>query len=246
MRARRRLIGAAVLVIIGIIVFPIVFETRPRPVRVDIPIEIPSRDRAPTLAMPADRSSGSDAVTGSGAAAVPKPGGVAGSKDDVIDEPPEVRSGAGTSPLKPDAGVRSQPTGQPQSQPQPKAPSQPERRAETPAPKLAEPAPRDKHLSAAEDGARARALLEGKTTASAAPVPGRFIVQIGAFADPASAQTVRQKAEKLGLKTYTQSAKTSAGERIRVRIGPFDSRDEADRALAKAKGAGLNAVLLTL
>src|SRR3954470_11931893 len=55
-RARRRLIGAVVLLVIGVIGFPLVFETRPRPVPVDIPIEIPRQDNAPALVMPPARS----------------------------------------------------------------------------------------------------------------------------------------------------------------------------------------------
>lgn len=236
-RARQRLIGAAVLVIIGIVVFPIVFETRPRPIAVDIPIEIPSRDQAPALAMPAARSPtppGADAASGPGAASAA--GNAAGDAaahapgaDDVITELREARPGAGTS------SARTEPAAKPQA----------ERRADVAAPKPLEPAHKDKRLSAAEDSARARALLEGKNPDGTA-APGRFVVQVGAFADPASARTVRLKVEKLGLKTYTQSASTSAGERIRVRIGPFDTRDDAERALAKAKGAGLNAVVLSL
>src|SRR5829696_6725868 len=51
-RARQRLIGAIVLLAIGIIGFPLVFETQPRPIPVDIPIEIPKRDALPPLASP--------------------------------------------------------------------------------------------------------------------------------------------------------------------------------------------------
>jgi DedD protein len=51
-RARQRLIGATVLLAIGIIGFPLVFETQPRPIPVDIPIEIPKRDALPPLASP--------------------------------------------------------------------------------------------------------------------------------------------------------------------------------------------------
>ena len=57
---------------------------------------------------------------------------------------------------------------------------------------------------------------------------------------------MRVKVEKLGLKTYTQVANTTDGNRIRVRVGPFGTRDEADKALAKARSAGLSAVVLTL
>ena len=51
-RARPRLVGAAVLVGLGVIGFPLLFETQPRPIAVDIPIEIPSRDGAPPLSLP--------------------------------------------------------------------------------------------------------------------------------------------------------------------------------------------------
>ena len=74
----------------------------------------------------------------------------------------------------------------------------------------------------------------------------RFVVQVGAFADAEAARETRKNVEKLGLKTYTQVAQTAAGNRIRVRVGPFASRGEAEAALAKAKAAGLNAVVLTL
>jgi DedD protein len=109
----------------------------------------------------------------------------------------------------------------------------------------------------APEAARAKALLEGKAVADAKPTPalartdparegGRFVVQVGAFADAAAAREMRAKVEKLGLKSYTQVVETSSGNRTRVRAGPFDSRDEAEKALAKAKAAGLNAVVLTL
>ncbi len=43
-RARHRLIGAAVLVAVGLVLFPMVFESEPRPVSPDIPIEIARRE----------------------------------------------------------------------------------------------------------------------------------------------------------------------------------------------------------
>ena len=48
-RARHRLIGAVVLVLIGVIGFPLLFDTQPRPVSVDIPIEIPDRNKVMPL-----------------------------------------------------------------------------------------------------------------------------------------------------------------------------------------------------
>src|SRR3954463_11355860 len=48
-RARHRLIGAGVLVLVGLIGFPLLFDTQPRPVAVDIPIEIPDRNKVKPL-----------------------------------------------------------------------------------------------------------------------------------------------------------------------------------------------------
>jgi DedD protein len=104
-------------------------------------------------------------------------------------------------------------------------------------------APRPVEASAAE-AERARALLEARP--AAASEAQRFVVQVGAFADAGAARETRQKVEKLGLKTYTQIAQTPAGSRIRVRVGPFASRQDAETALAKARAAGLDAVVLTL
>jgi DedD protein len=102
------------------------------------------------------------------------------------------------------------------------------------------------------DAGRAR-LAASTAPGSSSPVPAssaegsaRFVVQVGAFADPAAARELRVKMEKLGLKTYTQVAETSAGKRIRVRLGPFATRAEADKAQARSKDAGIAAVVLTL
>jgi DedD protein len=102
-----------------------------------------------------------------------------------------------------------------------------------------------------DDAARAQALLEGKVVPSAAVPAGdaaaaRFIVQVGAFAETDAAQAARLKLERAGLKTYTHVAQTPEGKRTRVRLGPFATRAEAEKAAAKAKGLGLAAAILTL
>src|SRR5215213_1443030 len=48
-RARHRLIGAVVLVLVAVVGFPLLFDTQPRPVSVDIPIEIPDRNKVKPL-----------------------------------------------------------------------------------------------------------------------------------------------------------------------------------------------------
>ncbi|MBP7855213.1 MAG: SPOR domain-containing protein, partial [Comamonas sp.] len=83
-------------------------------------------------------------------------------------------------------------------------------------------------------------------SAPAAASGERFIVQVGAFADVFAANEVRRKLEGIGLKTYTQAVNTKDGQRIRVRVGPFTSRDEAQKAADRAKSLGLAGAVLTL
>lgn len=97
------------------------------------------------------------------------------------------------------------------------------------------------------EAARARALLEGKSTASVQEKKQRFVIQIGAFSDAQSARQERMKAERAGVKTYIQIIKTREGEeRTRVRAGPYTSREEADKAAATLKSLGLPSAVQTL
>jgi len=50
-RAKHRLTGAAVLVLAGVIGFPLLFDKQPRPISVDIPIEIPDRNKVKALSI---------------------------------------------------------------------------------------------------------------------------------------------------------------------------------------------------
>ena len=92
-------------------------------------------------------------------------------------------------------------------------------------------------------------MLEGRSAQPAAGAQaeeGRFIVQVGAFADADKAREARSKLERAGLKTYTQVVDTKDGKRVRVRVGPLTSRAEADKAASRIKGLGLSASVLTL
>ncbi len=88
-------------------------------------------------------------------------------------------------------------------------------------------------------------------SAPGAPDPGpaaapRYVVQVGAYADPDAVRAVRTRVERLGLRSYTQVVKVEAGERTRVRVGPFDDRAEADKVAARLNAAGLPSAVLRL
>ena len=246
-RARRRLIGAAVLLGVGVIGFPLLFETQPRPIPVDIPIEIPRKEGAPSLPLPPPRT----------ASAAPA---VVGRVSSGVTTTEAVRPAPASAP--PAAAPRSDTsTTRAEASPAPAVRAAP---AKTEPPKAEAPK--------ADDGARARALLEGqgtgnseagKSTAVAAappkadatpksesnkpdPAGGRFVVQVGAYGEASSARDMRQRVDKLGLKSYTQTAEVDGAKRIRVRVGPFSSREDAEKAAGTLKAAGLPAAVMTL
>ena len=222
-QARRRLVGAVVLLGAGVIAFPLLFETQPRPIPVDIPIQIPSRDGAAPLSMPASRPAALvAAASATTPAPAPKVAPPAASLPAASAEP-RVEPTRTTAPAKPAPAPTPAPVPVPiETAPTPKAPASAPKAAAS-APKAAEPAVRP--------GTEA---------------PGRFVVQVGAFAEAAAVREARGKLEKLGLPSYTQAVQTASGTRTRVRLGPFGTREEADKAAAKAKTAGLAGTVLAL
>ena len=238
-RAKHRLIGAAVLVLAGVVGFPLLFDTQPRPIAVDIPIEIPGKTAVKPLVMPAKPNAA--------AAAPPAPVPARAASTPVIAPAAPPDAVAAASSLTPKEEILVDKKVVPQALPAPPA----IKTEAKPAPKNDIKAP-PKAPVPADDGDRAMALLSGQAAPPAAAVPAatgseaRLVVQVGAFSDAVKAREVRLKLEKAGLKTYTQVAETSAGKRIRVRVGPFVTRADAEKAVSKIKTLDLPAAILTL
>ena len=261
-RALYRLIGAAVLVLIAIVGFPLLFDTQPRPVSVQAPIIIPDRNAVPPLVQHTPASAGRS-VSGP----LPAPSAVPAAASLATGEElraPAAGDKAATSPTasgavvsvpqaaREDARAKQQPAAKQTAQKQTAQKQTAEKQAAEKR-KADEQAKRQRDQSQSNqttDAARALALLQGKhapppAAGASASAPaaraqeGRYVIQIGAFTSAQSAQSARQKAERAGVKAYTQAVTTSAGPRTRVRAGPFASRDEAAQMLAKLKQAGL-------
>ena len=62
----------------------------------------------------------------------------------------------------------------------------------------------------------------------------------------AKAKEARAKLESAGFKTYTQEIDTKDGKRIRVRVGPFATKEEADKTAEKIRKLNLQATVLKL
>lgn len=242
-RARHRLIGAAVLVLLGVIGFPLLFDSQPRPIAVDIPIEIPDKAKVAPLGAPQ--------VAASSAAPSQVSGGII-----VGDTPPPVASAPAKPVSKPEAKpapkpetiiTEPKPAPKPEPKPEPKPVAKPEAKPAVPVDK-----PAAKATDKATEAAKAQALLDGKP-AAAKPADkkpdagtGRFVVQVGAYVEAAKLREARQKVEKAGFKTYTQVVGAKDAQRTRVRIGPFASKAEAEKAVDKLKKLNLPAAILEL
>jgi DedD protein len=254
-RAKRRLMGALVLVITAVVGFPLLFETQPRPALVDVPIEIPDKTSVKPLTVPPALNSRSVPAT---AAKVDDKSSLGGQEEivtsgSIVPTPsaPTERSVADKAAADQAAADKASAEAAVAKQAALKAAQDKAAQSKVAANRAA--VEKAKSDVAKSDAAKAQALLDGKATRSKAPDAAaesasgeRFIVQFGSFADEAKAREVRQKVERAGLKTYAQIADTSQGKRHRARVGPFATRAEAEKAASKIKSLDLPANILTL
>lgn len=192
-RARRRLVGAIVLVTAVAVVLPMVLDSEPRPSSQSIDIQIPPPDAGVLSAKPAPL------------------------------KPADVPASAGAVAQAPDTAVK--PGVKPELKPEPAADTRPETKA-APAAKPEAPAPVAKPETSvkAKDAPKAR---------EAAKTSGGFAIQVVALSDAAKAKELQAKIAGAGLKAYTEVVQTAKGPVTRVRVGPYASREAAEKARAQ-------------
>jgi DedD protein len=72
---------------------------------------------------------------------------------------------------------------------------------------------------------------------NAALVPGKaYMIQVGVFSSPTNAQALQKQLQHAGMEARLET---------RVQLGPFKDRRDADKALARAKKLGINAVIVS-
>lgn len=223
-RARRRLVGAIVLVLMAVVVLPMVLNPEPDRVAEDVPIRLPEpvQTAAPMAVAPPTAQPDVQQAPGVdlNVAGVPPPpplssapaGHAAGQQ--LVPPPPLV---AATTPPQPDV---------PAVKPEPKPAT----------PKPAAP-------TRSDDGARAIALLEGRDPAPAAQArpaeKGNFVLQIASYSARVDADGRREKLHAAGVtNAFVQAATIGGKEQYRLRVGPFPSRDAAQAAQARLRTLG--------
>ena len=74
-----------------------------------------------------------------------------------------------------------------------------------------------------------------------APAGGeQFMVQVGAFASAEKVKEIADQLKEARIAYYTESVATTKGSVTRVRLGPFASKEAAEKARERAKALGLN------
>ena len=83
-------------------------------------------------------------------------------------------------------------------------------------------------------------------SAPASSVDTRYFVQVGVFAVEDNALTLQEKLEAAGFRVHTLGMKTPKGVLIQVRVGPFDSKGDADASAAQLKAMDLPTYIFKL
>jgi len=259
-RARRRLIGMVVLVGAGVLGFPWLFETQPRSMSSDVQITQapgqPGSDGGAAANPPAMTSSrsvaGRVAVSGIVEAQPSEP-----PKESPVDQPAtqvdaraalQVRGVAAPEKLAQEVVESASKAPVVHAKPSPKdsKPAAGKDAVTATAKPAAKPSDKAADKTPAKPPEKAASKASDKPDSKVTKPASRYVVQFGAFADANTAHEARMKVERLGVKTYAQQVDTPAGKRIRVRVGPFADKAEADKAMATIRKAGLAGAVLTL
>lgn len=216
-RARRRLVGAIVLVLLTVVFLPMALDNEPKPLSKNVDIQVPALDSADNKFPGAPPAPATPPLT----PAQPKP----------IELPPEpkveppVVSAESIKPVPPPESERKPET---PKAPEPAKRADPVRKAE-PAKKAeaAKPLPKETKHEAAK-------------ASSVAPIEAQgYVVQLGAFSSQANAKQLYQKVRAARIPAYMEPVPGGGGARTRVRAGPFPSADGADKARQKLLQSGL-------
>jgi DedD protein len=146
---------------------------------------------------------------------------------------PPVQVAPKETAVAPPAPVATVPDAKPEIKPEPKPEPKLESKPTLPAPAAKLPVavdkPSEKVPAKKPDEVRAAAILGADETAT------QWVVQLGAYQDQGNIKLLQKKIKELSLPFYTEKVDTPQGSRTRVRAGPFDTREAAEKAQGRLK-----------
>jgi DedD protein len=103
----------------------------------------------------------------------------------------------------------------------------------------------EKRIDKIEDKVADKKEVKKSESAKAAD-KGRYIVQVAAVTNKAKVEELLNRLKKGGIKGYWQKISTKDGERFRVRVGPFGSREEAEKMSKRIDKLGLSPAIQSI
>lgn len=126
--------------------------------------------------------------------------------------------------------------------PQPASKASAPAKASTPAPAASKTASATKSAEPARPKPTAAAKAPVEDLATVGSAPG-FYINVGLFAEESNARKAQSRLLNEGLPAFRQTLDGAKGTRVRVRVGPYASRSEAEAAATTVKALGLEAVV---
>lgn len=74
---------------------------------------------------------------------------------------------------------------------------------------------------------------------------GNFSIQVGVYSEVANVKQLQAKLKQTGFSSHTQKITTPKGEKIRLRAGSFVTRQEANAAIPKLQKIGLSGMVVS-
>ena len=155
------------------------------------------------------------------------------------ESPPSVAAPAQSAAPSPPAPANPAVAGMPSGTPAPGTASP--ATAESARPESTRPAPTRLEPARAEAKAAPKAAQKESRSpnAPASADEETFVVQLGAFSNAANAKALQRKLHDNKFKAYTELIKSAGGDRVRVRVGPYPSREAAEKERERLKSMKL-------
>jgi DedD protein len=214
---KERLVGAAVLVVIGVLVIPVLLDGPPpdEPVRVGLELPAAGNDRKShtiRLDVPAERP----ATPGSGS--IVRPDQPAAGKNEGAPQPDVSASGHESEETSVPAAKSEEPEPTP-ARPEPKRAEPPEQNAGDGSPPAQRPT--------------AEPEQSGDPSSS-----GGWVVQLGSFSSEENAVRLSGEIRRQGYPVFVSKVTAGGKTMHRVRVGPVAEKDEAQTLAQRLKTSG--------
>ena len=216
-KARRRLIGAVVLTLAVVVILPMVLDNEPKPSGKDIDLSIPAPDKVGEFVTHRPVSEVAVTLPSEASSVMASPAPVVAST-----------SAINTPILAPEAA-------------KPSVTASPQQALPSNAKSSSKSSPQPVPHKSAESQKSAETHQSTETGSADQGSAESYVAQVGAYSKQDTAKQELNKLKKWGFKAYIEKA----GDKTRVRVGPYADRAKAEKAAHQLEKHGLHPVIIT-